>query len=242
MNLLIDMGNTRLKWAVAESSGPLNAAQSRPNQHLIPATLRQLWQTLPPPQRIGIACVSTGPLLAVVESVARELWPAAKIHQAKSQAAALGVTNAYKQPEKLGVDRWLALIAAHHLHPAPVCIVDCGTAITVDLLAADGKHLGGYICPGLTLMRQALAHGTDALPLIAGDYPLQPARDTEAAIHGGTLLAALGLIRQVLVNSDYKLLLTGGDANLIAQQLNRAAVIDNALVLRGLALVMANPL
>jgi type III pantothenate kinase len=238
MNLLIDMGNSRLKWAVAENTR-LHNGLTLANHQLDRDTLRQCWQSLPIPQRIGIACVSANPLLEQVQSVAAELWPDAQLFHSQSQTCAFGVTNAYQQPEKLGVDRWLALIAAHHHYPTAACVVDCGTAITVDLLDANGGHRGGYICPGLTLMKQALAQGTHALPLISESYPDQPATTTAAAIHSGTLLAARGLIERALTTaSGSQLVMTGGDAKLIASQLAIPAVIDGELVLRGLAIVL----
>jgi len=239
MNLLIDMGNSRLKWAVA-ANGQLENGLTLDNRQLGRETLRQLWQTLPMPQNIGIACVSANPLLELVQTTVTELWPDARIVHCRSQAHAFGVINAYEQPEKLGVDRWLALIAAHRYYPAAVCVVDCGTAITVDLLEANGEHQGGYISPGLVLMKQALAQGTNALPFISGHYSDQPALSTEAAIHSGTLLAARGLIEHVLATraASSQLLLTGGDANIIAEHLNIPAVIDSDLVLRGLAIVL----
>lgn len=239
MKLLIDMGNSRLKWAV-EDQGQLAGGIAVNNGLLSAETLRRLWHALPPPSCIGIASVSAGPLLALVASIAAELWPDARIIQAKSQKQAFGVTNAYQQPEKLGVDRWLALIAAHRHYPAAACVVDCGTAITVDLLEANGEHRGGYISPGLALMKQALAQGTNALPLIDSHYPDQPAQSTEAAIHSGTLLAARGLIEHVLATraAPSQLLLTGGDASIIAEHLNIPAVIDSDLVLRGLAIAV----
>jgi type III pantothenate kinase len=243
MILLIDMGNTRLKWAMAEH-GQLHGQAALANVQLDRETLKQQWQTLPTPQQVAIACVSASPLLTLVQSISHELWPEATIVQAKSQAQALGVTNAYQQPEKLGVDRWLALIAAHWHYPTAVCVVDCGTAITVDLLEANGEHRGGYISPGLALMKKSLAQGTNALPLIDTSYPDQPALSTEAAIHSGTLLAARGLIEHVLATraAPSQLLLTGGDAHIIAEHLNIPAEIDNDLVLRGLLIaVTASP-
>lgn len=240
MNLLIDMGNSRLKWAV-EDNGHLSVGHAVNNPQLDERVLQQLWQGLAIPKTVYIGCVSAGPLLERVQCAVTQLWPGCDRVIVKAQAQAFGVTNAYPQAELLGVDRWLALIAAHRHYPAAACIVDCGTAITVDLLEANGEHRGGYITPGLTLMKQALAQGTDALPFIVGDYPEQPAQSTAAAIHNGTLMAARGLIEHVLATraAPSQLLLTGGDADIIAGHLNIPAVIDNDLILRGLAIVAA---
>lgn len=239
MNLLVDMGNTRLKWAVNEN-GRLIAGYTLVNQQLNRQKLVELWGMMARPQAIGIACVSAGPLLALVQSVAYELWPDSEIIAVKSRACAFGVINAYQQAEKLGVDRWLALIAVRQRYAGPACIVDCGTAQTVDLLDADGKHRGGFISPGLTLMKQALAQGTDALPFNETHYAVAPANFTEAAIYAGTLLSAAGLIEHVLKTQaeTVQLILTGGDAGLIAEQLGIPLIIDADLVLHGLAIVL----
>lgn len=239
MNLLIDMGNTRVKWAVSKNHHII-AGQALANQQLDRQQLIALWKSIVRPQHIAIACVSAGDLFTLVQSVANELWPGVNMLRVNAQDHAFGVTNAYPQPEKLGVDRWLTLVAARQHYALPACIVDCGTAITVDLLAAQGEHQGGFISPGLRLMRQSLAQGTDALSFSDTLYALQPAVSTEAAIYSGTLLAAIGLIEQVLKKQPdtTRLILTGGDAGLVAEQLVTPLVIDTDLVLRGLAIVL----
>lgn len=239
MSLLVDMGNTRLKWAVLEN-GQLLTGQTVLNEQYIEPLLLNLWRPLPPPQQLVIACVTANHTLELVIEVARLLWSDIKIVRVSSQARSFGVFNAYAPPEKLGVDRWLALIAARQAYAMPACIVDCGTAITVDLLDAEGRHLGGFISAGLTLMKKSLAGGTNALPFSQSVYPLEAANFTEAAIYSGTLLAAVGLIEQVIAkqaSSSLSVILTGGDAELIAPHLSVTPLIDVDLVLRGLAIV-----
>jgi type III pantothenate kinase len=238
MQLLVDMGNTRLKWATVENQRLLVGIPLL-NDELNEQTLLKLWQALFPPQQLVIACVTANQRLDWVITVAMRLWTNIKVVQVRSQTQGFGVTNAYTQPEKLGVDRWLALIAARQSYTVPVCIIDCGTAITIDLLDANGQHLGGFISAGLTLMKQSLAQGTNALPLAMNAYSLAPAHHTEAAIYNGTLLAAVGLIEQVLARqtTPFSVLLTGGDAPFIALHLNGESMLDMDLVLRGLAIV-----
>lgn len=243
MNLLVDMGNTRLKWAVMQD-GVLVTGQTLVNQKITRNELVETWKMQTPPERLAIACVSRAPLLELVLAVAVELWPTIDIIPAKSQAHAFGVHNAYQQPEKLGVDRWLALVAVRNHYQIPACIVDCGTAITVDLIDADGKHQGGLINPGLTLMKKSLAEGTEALQFHETNYVFGPANFTEAAIYSGTLSAAVGLIEHVLTKQSnaMQLILTGGDAAIIATQLGIKPIIDTDLVLRGLAIVLEGQL
>ncbi len=235
MNLLIDMGNTRLKWAVT-TGGQIFVGKPLDNIRINREELVKLWQGNYRPRRIALSCVSATPLLELVQSVAHQLWLDVDIVLVKSQALAFGVTNAYQQPEKLGVDRWLALVAVWQQYQKATCIVDCGTAITVDLIDADGRHQGGLISPGLMLMKKSLVHGTEALPFSETGYVFGLASYTEAAIYSGTLTAAIGLIEHVLAKqpATIQLILTGGDAELIAGQLGRACIVDRDLVLRGL--------
>jgi len=239
MNLLVDMGNTRLKWGGAKG-GQIITGQSLVNTRINRQELIELWQGISRPRRIAVSCVSANQLFELVQSVAIELWPDADIVLVKSQAQAFGVINAYQQPGKLGVDRWLSLIAVWQQYQSPACIVDCGTAITVDLIDADGRHQGGLISPGLTLMKKSLGQGTDALPFSETSHVLGLASCTEAAIYSGTLMAAIGLIEQVLTKQpkNTQLILTGGDAEFIAEQLGIASIVEPDLVLRGLLCVL----
>jgi type III pantothenate kinase len=238
MNLLIDMGNSRLKWGGAKG-GQIITGQSLVNALINRQELIELWQDISRPRRIVVSCVSANQLLELVQSVALELWPDADIVLVKSQAQAFGVVNAYQQPGKLGVDRWLSLVAVWQQYQSPACIVDCGTAITVDLIDADGRHQGGLISPGLTLMKKSLGQGTEALPFSETSHVFGLASCTEAAIYSGTLMAAIGLIEQVLTKQpNMQLILTGGDAELIADQLDIASIVEPDLVLRGLLCVL----
>jgi len=243
VNLLVDIGNSRLKWATSGPGG-LASGSALANATLTEENLTEVWQGMPPPERLAIACVSARRLAGVTRRVAGSLWPGITIIEAKSEAEAFGVRNAYREPEKLGVDRWLALLAARRHYALPACIVDCGTAITVDLLDAHGLHLGGMICPGLELMKTSLSAGTEALGYEASAFAVGPANHTGAAIYSGVLSAAAGLIEHVFSAQPEpcQLLLTGGDAQLIAGQLGCACRTDADLVLRGLSLLVESSL
>lgn len=239
MNLLIDMGNSRLKWAMT-TAGQIMAGPPLANNLINRDELIQLWKGIYRPRRIAISCVSANRLLELVQSLAHELWLDVDIILVKSQAQAFGVVNAYRRPERLGVDRWLSLVAVWQKYQSPACIVDCGTAITVDLIDANGRHQGGLISPGLTLMKESLGQGTEALPFSETKHAFALANYTEAAIYSGTLAAAIGLIEHVLATHPVtmRLILTGGDAELIAGHLDVASTVESDLVLRGLLCVL----
>lgn len=242
MNLLIDIGNTRLKWAVGRQLD-ITPGQAIDNIEIDRASLAHIWQAILPPDQLAISCVSSSQLSDLVISVANELWPGIALIQAKSEAQEFGVTNVYQQPQKLGVDRWLGMIAGYNKYQKALCIIGCGTAITVDVVDSSGRHLGGLISPGLRLMKESLAKGTENLSLSKIVYPFGLATNTDAAIYNGTLSAACGLIELVLKNqpNTTQLLLTGGDAGIIAAHLTRPATIDPDLVLSGLALTFYKP-
>ena len=241
MSLLVDIGNTRLKWSRCGSD---RITSEKPIVHNCEDLKQQLlaaWRDIcPAPRRLAVSCVSSEAVLAAVKAVAFELWPALNWVRASSKASALGVVNAYRYPEKLGVDRWLCLLAARRLWPESVCIVDCGTAITVDVMTGTGQHLGGLICPGLNVMKQSLSKDTADLPFSDQVFPVGLADATEAAIYSGTLYAAVGLIDTVLrqQRGAVKLILTGGDAEVISVHLNEESIIAPDLVLQGLATVL----
>ncbi len=240
MNLLIDMGNTRLKWAICNNLDIISKAPVL-NKDLNQNSLTQLWQSLDTPSLLAISCVSTNQLFSLVSSVAKELWPSIRINRETAKARGFGVFNAYPDPESLGVDRWLGMVAGYRNYKKSICIAGCGTAITVDVVDATGRHLGGLISPGLRLMKESLAKSTENLGIDTTHYPYGLANFTAAAIHSGTLAAACGLIERTLSNQPegLQLILTGGDAEIIAEQLSRPAIIDRDLVLRGLALTLS---
>ncbi|MFZ2725896.1 MAG: type III pantothenate kinase [Methylococcaceae bacterium] len=241
MNLLIDMGNSRLKWAMS-GKGVIQTSHALSNHQLNAQNLREAWADLQP-QGVYIACVGATPLLAIVQSVVANLWQGLDIMMAKSTAQAFGVQNAYAQAEKLGVDRWLAVLAATRLYNGAVCVIDCGTAITIDVVDAQGVHQGGLISTGLNLMQTALNKATQQLPIITQQQTITEftlANNTQAAIAQGTLAMAVGFIDYVmaqLVSSEITFLITGGDAQSISAHLKQSVIIDNDLVLRGLALI-----
>ena len=155
--------------------------------------------------------------------------------------ASCGVTVAYAQPERLGVDRWLAMIAAHHQWAAPILIVDAGTAVTYDLLLADGRQLGGLILPGIEMMRGSLLKGTHIASAESEALVGPWATDTTAAVTLGAVQALAALAERLYdrlateAGAVPELVVTGGDAEHLLSALDRPARYEPTLVLQGLA-------
>lgn len=239
--LLIDIGNSRLKWTLAYGTTlEVSRAVTYKTTTDTQASLSLAWHNLPIPALIGLSCVGSKTIKQQIQSLCQQLWPNTPITQPQSVATFGTLYNAYPEPQRLGIDRWLALIAAQQLFPNGACVVDCGTALTIDVMNNQGQHLGGLISPGLQLMRQALAMGTAALPL--ADYNQSPdlANATHPAINSGTLLAAAGFIETAVQRYalDYPLLLCGGDAALLMPLLHYQAMLVPDLVLKGLLIAI----
>lgn len=160
----------------------------------------------------------------------------------RSEAECLGVKNGYLNPEKLGVDRWLALLAAAGICAGDCLVIDAGSAITLDLLRADGQHLGGAILPGINtstvVFRRIFAHIDFDHPAIAASA--QPGCSTEAAIQidyaQDTLARLVELVDRwgKLLQPQADLILTGGDAAAVVEALQRPGRIFPDLVFRGM--------
>ncbi|MCK5869708.1 type III pantothenate kinase [Methylococcaceae bacterium CS1] len=237
--ILIDIGNTRLKWAEQQTGqlGEMHAVVHSETNFQVQLTAA--WQQLTKPESIYLACVSSARIKLQVIQIAEQLWPDVKVQEIHTEKYVLGVSNAYPKYEKLGVDRWLSILAAYHFYSAPVCVIACGTALTLDIVNQQGQHMGGMIMPGLSLMKQALSKGTANLNFCSEQYPQGLANDTEAAIYNGNINAIKGFIMQGLAEyqKPVQLIMTGGDAQLLIQTLKLEAINDAQLVLKGLALV-----
>lgn len=238
MNILIDIGNTRIKWGVDENGTIKSGNFIDYKQTDFRQQIKQQWLQLKSPDKLAISSVSAKHISLQLIEIAKTIWPDIKVVMAKSSANAYSVTNAYKNTEKLGVDRWLGLIALLHYYPESSCIVDCGTAITIDFLGDNGLHLGGLISPGLQLMKQSLYQGTENLSLNGQNFSEGLGNTTGSAIFTGTLYAAAGLIEKAINNySAFKtLVMTGGDAELLSKHIKFESIIEPHFVLKGLSL------
>lgn len=247
MYLLVDLGNTRLKWA----SHGAGAWQPRAATHGgadIKALLDDVWRDVARPTAVVMTSVAAEEIGRALAQWVTGRWGVA-VRRVHAQPEQLGVINGYRQPEALGADRWAALIGARGEFPdRALCVVDCGTAVTVDALTAAGEFAGGVILPGLALLPQALARGT-AVAVRPGDGDATSclARSTPDAVAAGALYGIAGAIERVChefeqaLSTSMKLVVTGGDADRIAARLLRPARRVPDLILKGLARVAATP-
>ncbi len=236
MNLLLDLGNTRLKWGVHDGLEWLERGACEY------AELAALGERLAGRAGITRAVGTNVAGAAAAGAVAAVLPGHVPLSWNRPQVAQCGVRNGYLNVAQLGADRWAALIGARRAHRGPALVVMAGTATTVDLLAADGQFLGGLILPGLVLMRRSLARDTADLPFADGVYETFPRR-TEDAIVSGCLEAQAGAIERMFgrlpAGADAVCLLGGGAAPAIAPRLTVPfRQVDN-LVLDGLAQIAA---
>jgi len=254
MMLLVDMGNSSIKWAIFDQDGLGSQERLSYQSDNLNNLLTQAWQMLNIPSGVWVSNVAGSQKAEILSHWVKFHW-GLKPTFLKTARGECGIKNGYQNPEQLGVDRWLALIGAYQLETGPLCVVDCGTAVTLDVLSADGYHQGGLILPGVTTMYNALKMDTYALePHLTGFENLSGvveklflAHDTQMGITLGTLYAIMGLLEYVintLEKSGKKviLILTGGSAYALEPLLQRPYLLRPDLVLQGLSTVVKQSL
>ena len=249
MLLVIDAGNTRIKWAIPSPTAQPGvvtlwlAMDSLAHAELdsLPAALAAF-----PVTRILISNVAGRAIQARLTDVLAQAFPALTPHWFAAQAALAGVRNCYDHPTQLGCDRFASALAARALYPRQnVVIATCGTATTIDALTAEADFLGGMILPGLKLMAESLAHNTAQLPQIEESLNVAQlfASNTAAAIVSGCIHAqvgALSLARQALIARSagpVVCLISGGAAGYLLPHLGFECEHSANLVLTGLLVV-----
>jgi len=238
-NLLIDIGNSRLKWA-SDDGNELHAGTPLDHAAALAPQLEAAWRGLPTPQRVLVSSVARQELDDELRTVLATRF-AVEPEFLRSAATLAGVKSAYAQPHKLGIDRLLALVALHAGQPGATVLASVGTALTLDALAADGRHLGGLIAPSPGLAQQALLGATARVTASASAQLTDIATDTEDAVRSGCWLGAVALIERFHtqaareLGATPQLVLAGGDGALLQHWLKVPARFEADLVLRGLA-------
>lgn len=246
--LLLDLGNTRLKWALAECvDGDWRLGEVQALAHGGPdflPTLAHALRALPELASVHLVSVAdpalTEALCRCVEESARRRQPL--IQRARTEARSGPLVCAYPQPAHLGTDRWLSLRGALGVSAPPLLVVGAGTALTLDAIDADCRHRGGLILAGIQAMRDGLLSRAPHLQTDSGAPSATEfwATDTAPAVAMAPWQAAAGLIERACRRFERelgrapKLLLAGGDAEALAELIDWPLRIEPRLVLLGL--------
>ena len=243
--LLLDVGNTRIKWGLLENG------HIRKTGHILRVKVKEqglaaLTSRLPRAVEAVLVSNVAGPTFATRLSGVIGMHCHRDVHFAKTKRQACGVRNGYRQPRLMGVDRWVAMIGAWVEIQAACVVVDAGTAVTIDVLDDDGQHLGGQILPGVTLMSAALAASTSDIPKAGHRVPAAAAGldmfgdSTSKAVRNGVWNAVVGAVERAITTLrsnayDPIVVLTGGDASRMLTALGSEPLHRPNLVLQGLA-------
>jgi type III pantothenate kinase len=246
--LAIDVGNTRLKWALYAAAEPgakllAHGAEFLENIDHLP---EREWATLPRPQRMLGCIVAADAVRRRVEEHLAELWDLAAQWVVPSASEA-GLTNGYDHPGRLGADRWVAMIGAWHrvlaTGPArPLVVVMVGTAVTVEAVDATGRFMGGFILPGHGIMLRALESGTAGLHVPTGEVREFPTNTSDALTSGGTYAIAGAVERMVQhvrshCGAEPACYMTGGAGWKMAPVMNGHFELVESLIMDGLLVI-----
>ncbi len=252
--LAIDIGNTRLKWALYDSAQP--GAQALHQGAMFLETIDELadqqWCNLPTPLAM-LGCVVAGEAVRRRVEEQLELWDI-EPHWVVPAAQEAGLVNGYDHPSRLGADRWAALAGARSRVMAsagnggpalPALVVMVGTAVTVDALDCDGRFLGGLILPGFGLMLRALEMGTAGLKVPTGEVVDFPTNTSDALMSGGANAIAGAIERQhqrlhQRCGLAPMLLMTGGAAAKLGPITDLPFEVVDTLIFDGLLLIQAS--
>jgi type III pantothenate kinase len=238
MILDIDLGNTRLKWRLSEggetASGGAEPVQEPDLLSVVDAT----------PTRVRIASVAGPEITNRLQEQCRQLWKL-EPELAQTQAHQCGVTNAYADPSTMGVDRWLAALAAFNTAAGGCLVVDCGSAVNIEVIEASGRQEGGYIVPGFQFAREMLLHQTGKVRYDAAAFRsgTSPGVNTAEAVEHGVVLMIAAMVERLFNEREQQwgqctLFLTGGDAAILENALTVPGILEPDLVLDGLALAL----
>ena len=234
--LLIDVGNTRIKWMYTSADG-LSEERSLPRDDAgFDHQLRCI--DTKRVQGIWVSCVAHAAVNVSIREWAM-LRNLAEPQFVQSPADAFGLRNAYKTPDRLGVDRWLAMLGARQITESALCVIDAGTALTLDVVDASGQHLGGLIVPGLQLMQRSLLNNTGQILMDQPGQMVSLGTNTTEAVQSGTHQALAALIDTKVTalqfeTPDLQVFITGGDVGTLLPMLKSSVQHQPDLIFRGM--------
>ncbi|KXU90004.1 type III pantothenate kinase [Paraburkholderia monticola] len=264
--LLIDAGNSRIKWALVQPDGTQLASGALAHDDVAGpgarSGLQAGWSDWPAPCGVWLSNVAGAEVATRIAALVDAHWPQLPLTTIRASAQQCGVTNCYTTPHALGSDRWAGMIGAHAAFPGEhLLLATFGTATTLEALRADGAFIGGLIAPGWTLMMRSLGEHTAQLPTLdatrarglldaadAADAARRGpffATDTPHSLSAGCTLAQAGLIERMWRDLQdewqvpVRLVVSGGAADEVASALKVQHTRHDSLVLSGLALIAA---
>jgi type III pantothenate kinase len=242
--LIVDIGNTRAKWAVCRGHRVESHAAARVGAVSESAGWSTALSGAARPDEVIVGCVGAPACLSALEAFTIANW-SLRPRIMQSEAVFGRVTNGYRVPATLGIDRWAAIVAAARKVSGACCVVDAGSACTVDVVDPDGHHRGGWIVPGLAMQAELLSAKTEGVRSHTSVHTLGWGDNTAACVSNGSLAALTGMIELACAGIEKSwgavaCLLTGGDARRIASVLARPATVHDNLVIEGLDL-LASP-
>ena len=237
--LLIDLGNTRVKWIWAHGRAIETSSAGRGDLDALACAVRA--EGAPRPVEVLVSSVASPARTREVRSLCLARW-GLEAQLLRSRAEQGAVRNGYANPAELGVDRWLAIVGAADRYGMPLVVWDLGTATTLDAVDGSGRHLGGWILPGPSTMLDALRSGTQLnVPAdLQGAGPIEPGRSTAECIARGVLAAQAGSVQQLIKDLSARgvgkprLVVTGGAAEVLLPLLEVEHNHDPWLVFRGM--------
>jgi type III pantothenate kinase len=237
--LQLDVGNSSAKWRLMAGAEVLVRGVYR---HEDEDSRTRLLACSDAVEQIWIASVASEQAEWELANMLEQRWQVQPWF-ARSEARTGTLVNSYQQPLRMGVDRWLAMLGAWHRHSARFCVVDSGSALTIDLVDGGGRHEGGYIIPGAALMERALLLDTDRVRFAEeAVYDLAPGTSTAEAVRHGIALAqaaAVRLAREQAGEPRPGLFLCGGGAETLQRLLGGAGEWVPDLVFEGLEVMAA---
>ena len=239
--LQLDVGNSGAKWRLLEHGGVTARGTYRRDDPTSRDALLNCTQQL---QQVWVSSVAEAAAQAELTRLLFERWGVAPWY-ASSRARTGDLHNSYARPERMGVDRWLAMLAARQRARERACVVDAGSALTIDLISASGQHEGGYIIPGPQLMERSLLLDTDRVRF-AGETvgaALVPGSSTATAVRHGIALAQAGAVSLALDRAGEpapRVFFFGGAGATLQQLLGRGGELVPDLVFEGLEVLAAS--
>lgn len=239
MKLLLDIGNSSVNWATVEQEQFIANGVFAYDKNSFANSFKDKLLPSKTPSEVLVSNVAGAEIYNCLKDWVKQQWQR-ELWQASVTAEFKQLKNSYRDTHQMGVDRWLGMIASWEKYQSALCIVGCGTALTIDSIDQQGNHLGGYIIPGIHLMRQALVSNTEGINISAQEQTtLDYANDTQAAVNNGVLLATVAMIDRTVQtlsnasNSRPGCIITGGMAETIKPFLGYPFEHEPDLVLSG---------